>query len=100
MWGLTGFLGSPVRVGDDGGVDIAPLGPEEFSGEPVPIPKAGAASETDSWLLAVVLDASDRSEPRSELRVFDGADLQAPPVARVPLPNVMPFDFHGAFVAA
>lgn len=100
VWGLTGFLGSPVRVGDDGGVDIAPLGPEEFSGEPVPIPKAGAASETDSWLLAVVLDASDRSEPRSELRVFDGADLQAPPVARVPLPNVMPFDFHGAFVAA
>ncbi len=98
QWGLTGYLGAPVRIDDDGTTDICPLAADEFAGEPVPVPKRGARSERDAWILTVVLAAGD--DPHSEVRVLDGADLQAPPVARVRLPNVMPFDFHGAWIAA
>ena len=30
-----------------------------------------------------------------QLRVADGADLTAPPLARIAMPHVVPFDFHG-----
>ena len=101
QWGVTGYLGSPVRIDDDGTVDICPLGPGEFAGEPIPVPKRGATAERDAWILTVVM-VNDGGEdaPRSELRILDGADLQAPAVAVARLPNVMPFDFHGSFVPA
>ena len=98
QWGLTGYLGAPVRIDDDGSTDICPLAPGEYGGEPVPVRKRGATAEADAWILTIVL-ATD-NEPRSELRILDGADLQAPPVATVRLPDVMPFDFHGAWISA
>jgi carotenoid cleavage dioxygenase len=61
------------------------------------VTKTGATSERDVWLLTVVLDANAK---RSELRILDGNDLAAPPVARAALPHVMPLGFHGNFTAA
>jgi carotenoid cleavage dioxygenase-like enzyme len=43
-----------------------------------------------------VLDGASRA---TELRVLDAADLAAPPVARVPLPHVVPLGFHGNWVS-
>lgn len=101
QWGVTGYLGSPVRIDDDGTVDLCPLGPGQFSSEPVPVPKRGATAERDAWILTVVMvNDGGADTPRSELRILDGADLQASPVATARLPNVMPFDFHGSFVPA
>ncbi|HFE43940.1 MAG TPA: carotenoid oxygenase family protein [Nannocystis exedens] len=80
-----------------GELSIAPARADEWAGECVPVPKAGAQSEADTWLLSVVLNAATEC---SELQIFDGDDLPAGPVARVPLPRVMPFGFHGSWVKA
>ncbi len=74
---------------------IAPACADEWAGECVPVAKAGASSEADTWLLSVVLNAANE---RSELQIFDGDDLPAGPVARLQLPHVMPFGFHGSWL--
>jgi 8'-apo-carotenoid 13,14-cleaving dioxygenase len=63
----------------------------------VPVSKVNAASEADVWLLTLVLDGASRT---TELRVLDGSDVTAPPVATVRLPHVVPFGFHGNWVSA
>ncbi|MFP6639260.1 MAG: carotenoid oxygenase family protein, partial [Myxococcota bacterium] len=35
---------------------------------------------------------------RSELVVMDASNFQAPPIARVKLPQRVPFGFHGSWV--
>ena len=82
---------------DTGELSQAPLVEHEWAGECVPVAKAGATSERDAWLLSVVLNAE---ADRSELQIFDGADLASGAIARIPLPHVMPFGFHGNWVAA
>jgi all-trans-8'-apo-beta-carotenal 15,15'-oxygenase len=97
VYGLSGYLGGPVALDTETGtVTSLPHGNDEYAGEPVPVPKPGARSDTDVWLLTVVLSETNDSE----LRIFDGNDLGAPPVARVLLPHVMPFDFHGSWLPA
>ncbi len=82
---------------DTGELTRAPLVENEWAGECVPVAKAGATSERDAWLLSVVLNAA---ADRSELQIFDGADLPSGAIARIPLPHVMPFGFHGNWVAS
>jgi carotenoid cleavage dioxygenase-like enzyme len=77
---------------DTGAVAVAPLQGHEYGGEGVPVAKAGARAEADVWLLSLVLDAATR---RTELRIYDGAELESGPVAAVPLPHAVPFGFHG-----
>ena len=92
------FMSTPVAIDlATGGADLAPMAVGEFAGELVAVSKTGGTSERDVWLLTVVLDANRK---RSELRILDGNDLAAPPVARAPLPHVMPLGFHGNFTAA
>jgi all-trans-8'-apo-beta-carotenal 15,15'-oxygenase len=100
------FLGTPVVVDTERGrATFGPTAAHHFAGELVPVPKgkgceraAGAGARDDAvWLLTLVLDAAAR---RSELWVLDGEEPDAPPVARVLLPHVMPFGFHGNWVPA
>jgi all-trans-8'-apo-beta-carotenal 15,15'-oxygenase len=101
VYGVTdndagGFLGVPACVDLAlGTVATAPAQAHEFAGECVPVARRGGRGEADVWLLTLVLDAEAR---RSELRVLDGADITAPPVATVRLPHVVPFGFHGNWV--
>jgi len=74
---------------------VAPLVADQWAGECVPIAKDGASSERDAWLLTMVLDAR---AGRTELHVLDAADLPAGPVAKIPLPHIVPFGFHGSWV--
>ena len=78
---------------ETGTVTRLPHAEGEYAGEPIPVPKAGARSDADVWLLIGVL-----GDDGTEFRIFDGAELGAPPVARVVLPHVMPFDFHGSWL--
>ncbi len=92
------FMSTPAAIDlKTGGADLAPMVAGEFTGELVPVTKTGATSERDVWLLTVVLDANKK---QSELRVLDGNDLSAPPVARAPLPHIMPLGFHGNWTSA
>ena len=92
------FIAQPAVIDTvSGETRFAALGPAEFAGECVPVSKANAASESDVWLLTLVLDGVSRA---TELRVLDGADVAAPPVATVRLPHVVPLGFHGNWVSA
>lgn len=55
------------------------------------------AAENDGWLLTVV---TDRAEGRSDLAVIDARDVAAGPIARVHLPQRLPFGFHSNWFPA
>jgi len=87
------FISQPAVLDTvTGKAELAPMSAAEFAGECVPVSKAGATSESDVWLVSLVLDGASRT---TELRVFDGADVAAPPVATARLPHVVPLGFHG-----
>ena len=73
-------------------------GPGAFVGEPVPVPKRGAAPGGDAacWVLAMIYEPDQQ---RCRLCVFDGADIAAGPVGAVLLPQV-PYGFHGCWEPA
>jgi all-trans-8'-apo-beta-carotenal 15,15'-oxygenase len=92
------FIARPAVIDVGTGEEqVAPLGLAEYAGECVPVTKHGASSKKDVWLLTLVLDGASST---TELRVLDGADLAAPPVATARLPHAVPFGFHGNFVAS
>jgi carotenoid cleavage dioxygenase-like enzyme len=65
--------------------------------EPVFVGRGDDAAEGDGWLLAVVWRAR---ENRSDLAVFNAADISTGPVALVQLGHRIPDGFHGNWVAA
>ena len=60
------------------------------------VPKADGTAEDDCWILTVVYDATTET---SELCVLDAADISAPEVARIQLPQRVPYGFHGNWVS-
>jgi carotenoid cleavage dioxygenase len=73
---------------------LHPFGPNRLGGEGLFVPRPGASDEDDGWLLAFV---HDEAEGQSELLVVDARELAAPPLARVQLPQRVPFGSHGLF---
>jgi carotenoid cleavage dioxygenase-like enzyme len=67
-------------------------GPGRAAGEPVFVARPGGTDEDDGWLLTFVHDGTDDS---AEFVVLDAQDLGRGYVARVPLPQRVPFGFHG-----
>jgi carotenoid cleavage dioxygenase len=74
---------------------IHPLGVGRAASEGVFVPSSPDSGEDEGFLLTVVYDASSDS---SELVVIDARDFGAAPVARVHLPQRVPFGFHGNWV--
>ncbi len=72
------------------------FGGDRVAGEPVFVPRAGSTSEGDGYLLTYVYDKPSGS---SEFVVLDAADVAREPLARVPLPQRVPFGFHGSWIA-
>ncbi|BCI55586.1 retinal pigment epithelial membrane protein [Mycolicibacterium litorale] len=74
------------------GTADAPGGP----GEAVFVPSAsGPADELNGWYLAYVYDAQ---RDGSDLVILDAADFTAPPVAKIALPQRVPYGFHGNWI--
>ncbi|TFV55335.1 9-cis-epoxycarotenoid dioxygenase [Mycobacterium sp. PS03-16] len=70
----------------------APGGP----GEAVFVPSAsGPADEQNGWYLAYVYDPV---RDGSDLVILDAGDIAAPPVARVQVPQRIPYGFHGNWI--
>ena len=63
--------------------------------EHVLVPRAGARSETDGYLVGV---AQDAARARTVLTVFDAAHVSAGPLAMARLPYRAPHCFHGNFL--
>lgn len=68
-----------------------------YGGEAVFVPRASARSDDDGYLMTFVWD---EREQRSELVILDARALTARPLARVLMPQRVPFGFHGLWVGA
>jgi carotenoid cleavage dioxygenase len=107
-------IGKPIRYGYTGGLgDHLGIGPiykhdlekrtTETHGatpgrmflEPVFVPRSPDAAEDDGWILAYVYDAPSNA---SEVVILHAQDFSADPIARIHLPQRVPFGFHGNWV--
>ncbi|MFM7093895.1 MAG: carotenoid oxygenase family protein [Actinomycetota bacterium] len=70
--------------------------PGRAAGEPVFVGRPGSTEEDDGWLLTFVHDGNTDS---AEFVVLDAQDLSRGYVARVKLPQRVPFGFHGNWVS-
>jgi carotenoid cleavage dioxygenase len=77
-------------------VELRPHGAGNGCGEPVFVPRHDAADEDDGWVLYLAYDSARNA---SELVVVPSRDFTGEPVARVLLPNRVPYGFHGNWVA-
>lgn len=71
-------------------------GKNRHGGEGVFVPAPNAAAEDDGYVVTYVYD---RSAGTSEFVVIDARNMEAPPLARVPLPQRVPYGFHGAWIS-
>lgn len=65
--------------------------------EPIFVARSADAPEGDGWLLTVV---HDKKTDSSEVHILDTTDIRKGPVARIGLPNRVPFGFHGSWYPA
>ena len=80
---------------DTGAAVFHDHGPGRGSGEAVFVPDPDGTAEDDGWLISFIYDENTDG---SELVILDARDLSRPPVARVPLPQRVPYGFHGNWV--
>jgi 8'-apo-carotenoid 13,14-cleaving dioxygenase len=71
-------------------------GPGRGAGEAVFVPRSNSSAEDDGWLLAFT-HANDASS--ASFVVLDAQDLARGPVAEIPLPQRVPYGFHGNWVS-
>jgi 8'-apo-carotenoid 13,14-cleaving dioxygenase len=94
----TGFIAGDLLKRDfaTGVTQVHQLGKGRGAAEPDFIAKANPSSEDDGWLMSYVFDEATDS---SELLIIDALDLTAAPVARVLLPQRVPYGFHGNWIS-
>ncbi len=78
-----------------GKVETHDLGPGCVPGEGVFVPASSRAGEDEGCVLAYVYDPG---RDGSELVILDAASFAGAPLARIRLPQRVPFGFHGAWV--
>ncbi len=89
--------GAIIKIDVEAGTTEAhEFGPGRGGAEPVVVPKADGEAEDDAWILTVVYDATTDS---SELHILDAGDIAGAEVARISLPQRVPFGFHGNWVS-
>jgi carotenoid cleavage dioxygenase-like enzyme len=81
---------------NSGKSQIHEFGQRRYGGETVFAPRPGATAEDDGWLMTFV---HDEGSDTSELVVLNAQDITAKPVARVIIPQRVPYGFHGAWFA-
>lgn len=79
-----------------GARSVHDFGPAATTGEPVFVPASDAAGEDEGYLVTYVHDAATGT---SSFVVLDAADMAAPAIATVPLPQRVPHGFHGSWFA-
>ncbi|MEO0376026.1 MAG: carotenoid oxygenase family protein [Cyanobacteria bacterium P01_A01_bin.17] len=73
----------------------ADLGVHRYATEPIYAPDQ--QNPKQGWILTVVFDSSRN---KSEVWIFDSANLHHEPICRLALPSVVPMGFHGTWRAA
>ncbi|MEQ8437665.1 MAG: carotenoid oxygenase family protein [Ilumatobacter fluminis] len=95
---LDGAAGWPTIKHDlqTGDRRVFDHGPGRAAGEPAFVARPDGTEEDDGWLVTYVHDLGRNS---AEFVVLDAADFDRGYVARVPLPQRVPFGFHGNWVS-
>ncbi|HAP75579.1 MAG TPA: hypothetical protein DCR14_05800 [Acidimicrobiaceae bacterium] len=95
-----GEMGEPTVIVkydlQSGSRTVHDLGADAQSGEPVFVPAHEGAGEDEGYLVTFVYHGDTDS---SRFVVLDAADMSAPPIASVPLPQRVPHGFHGSWFA-
>lgn len=71
-------------------------GQGRYGGEAVFVPRPHGTAEDEGWLVTYVYDTAEDS---SELVVVNAQDVNSEPVARVLIPQRVPYGFHGTWVS-
>ena len=79
-----------------GKVEVRAHGEGNGCGEPVFVPRSEGAAEDDGW---VVYLSYDRARNASDFTILDARDIAGEPVAKIRIPQRVPYGFHGNFVA-
>ncbi|MGB7301187.1 MAG: carotenoid oxygenase family protein [Burkholderiaceae bacterium] len=74
-------------------------GPGRAAGEAVFVPREASSAEDDGWLLMLVHEVGSHQSGGADLVVLDARDFSRGEVARVTLPQRVPFGFHGNWIA-
>jgi carotenoid cleavage dioxygenase len=94
--GFTGGEGPAYRIDlETGAVDVHRFGPGRVTMEMVFVPRTADAAEDDGWCLSYLYDADTDS---GEVVILDAGDFTGDPVARIHLPQRVPYGFHGNWV--
>ncbi|MDG2303260.1 MAG: carotenoid oxygenase family protein [Candidatus Binatia bacterium] len=80
---------------ESGAVVKHDLGATVRGGEPVFVPASPDAAEDEGWILALV---HDEGTDVSYLQIIDGRNFEGPPVARVRIPQRVPYGSHGNWI--
>lgn len=81
---------------ETGAREVFDHGPGRAAAEPVFVARAGSSGEDEGWLITLVHDLGSGA---AELVVIDAEDFSRGTVARVLLPQRVPFGFHGNWVS-
>ena len=81
-------------AGDSREVYELPIG--EAGAEPIFIPSSNAQSEDEGYLMSLIYDRSDN---KSNLQIFNAQGLTDGPIAKIMLPQRVPYGFHGNWIA-
>ena len=78
-----------------GNTSVHAIGEDKQAAEPVFVPKKDANSEDDGFIVGFVYD---KNTDLSEFYVLDAQNFSSYPLARVQLPQRVPFGFHGSWI--
>lgn len=81
---------------DTGKSDTYEFGKGRYGGEAVFAPRLNASSEDDGWLVTYVYDENTQT---SEFVVVNAQDISGETIARVMLPQRIPYGFHAAWIS-
>lgn len=97
--GVGAAIGSDLYKYDleTGAVEVHATGPDHRLAEAVFAPAGPDADEDEGWVLVY---AHDEAEGVTELRIIEAQDFTAEPVARVRLPQRVPYGAHGSWLPA
>ncbi len=70
-------------------------GQNRYGGEPVFVPHPQGSEEDEGWLLSYL---HDENTNQSEMVIINAQDVTAQPLARILIPQRVPYGFHGIWV--
>ncbi len=90
---LSGLIKYDLATGRS---EVHDFGPGYQPGEGVFVPDSSESSEDEGYILTYVYDAA---RDGSDLVILDASRFSGPPLATIPLPQRVPFGFHGNWIA-